>query len=116
MAKKKPKDSIPKLPLRCRVHKGVLSIEIGIDTLAWAYEHQPDNWTGEGDDAKYRVVDKKEFARDVASEMNREAEDGSTPLSLFFDAMCTAAADDGSIAVEPTDPATRREYGLDDEP
>lgn len=99
----KKSQRIPKRPLRCRVHKGVLTVEIDISTLAWAYEHQPDNWTGRGDESIYFVTDAKEFAHDVASEMNREAEDGSTPLSLFIDSMCTAATNEGSIAVERRD-------------
>ncbi len=103
-------------PLKCRVRNGALTIEIDIKTLAWAYEHQPDNWTGEDDVPAYRVVNALEFAKDVASAMNDEAEDGSSPLTRFFDDMGTAAADDGSIAIEPTDPATRHEYGLDEKP
>lgn len=101
--KRKARNRIPNRPLRCRVHKGVLGVEIDIRTLAWAYEHQPDNWIGKNDESVYRVTDAKEFAHDVASEMNRESEDGSTPLSLFIDSMCTAATNEGSIAVERAD-------------
>ncbi len=91
------------MPLRARIVRGVLTIEIGRRTLAWANDHGPDNWSGKADVPIYRVTDVEEFAVDVVREMNDEAEDGSTPLTRFIDEMCSKAIEEGSAAVERTD-------------
>jgi len=95
------------LPLRARVDRGVLRIEIGIDVLAfatlhgdyvWRLEGQPADFSPAAGSKRFRIDDQREFARDVIREMNDEAEDGSTPLSLFIDQMCEKAIEDGSVA------------------
>ncbi len=91
------------MPLRARIVRGVVTIEIGQRTLAWVNDHGPDNWSGEADTPIYRVDDAEEFAVDVVREMNDESEDGSTPLTRFIDEMCAKAIEEGSAAVERTD-------------
>lgn len=60
-------------PLSCRVVKGALVIEIGIDTLAFAYLRS-----------------------------DRAFQDGSSPLSDFIDDACERAVNEGSIAFVDT--------------
>jgi hypothetical protein len=100
-------------PLTIKIENGLFTIQIGIDTLAWAFDHLdsnnpykeigPEDEFGDRDwdfVQEYKVVDSEEFAKDVARIMQREEEDGSTPLSNFLDKMCNAAVDYGSIGVE----------------
>ena len=98
-------------PLTCRVVKGALVIEIGIDTLAWAFLRSnfayelagPDCLArGERPDKRFRIDDKLEFARDVVREMIDEAEDGSNLLNTMIDEACKRAIEQGSIAFVDT--------------
>ena len=98
-------------PLQHKIDRGVLTISIGIDTLAWAFEHQDENNPYEeishDEDGpvsnfvqRYKVIDNEEFARDVIRELFNEEEDGSNPINVLLDKMCIEAVDQGSIAVE----------------
>jgi hypothetical protein len=91
-------------PMEVKVDQGVLMISIGIDTLAWAFEHQDDNnpWLDSAHDfvQSLKVIDPLQFAKDVACEITREEEDGTSPLHLFFDKMCNEACDQGSGGVD----------------
>lgn len=93
-------------PLKCSVEGDELVIRIGIDVLAFAFEEAEENnpfdYESESGDfrRKYGVIDKGEFANDVALAMNAEAENGDTPLNLFLDKMMQVAADDGSLGIE----------------
>lgn len=93
-------------PLRCSVEGDELVIRIGIDVLAFAFEEAEENnpfdYESKSGDfhRKYGVIDKGEFANDVARAMNDEAENGDTPLNLFLDRMMQAAVDDGSLGIE----------------
>lgn len=92
-------------PLKVKIIDDSLVIHIGIDTLAWAAENAP-MWYSLGyldkriHDSKVKVVDLKELAKDVALEINREREDGSTPLTNLLDDAILAAFEDGSLAFE----------------
>lgn len=90
-------------PLAVRIHRGVLVIEIGMDTLAHSAVHSPfayswRNPEGEGrrPDDRFSVSDPKGFAEDVKRELLREAEDGSSRLTDLFDNAMEAAIEDGS--------------------
>lgn len=48
----------------------------------------------------FAITDPEQFAGDVGYAMEREREDGSTPLSDFLDKMAEAALDDGSMGAE----------------
>lgn len=91
-------------PLGLGIEDGQIVIRLGVRTNVWAFEHSNDN--NPFDDAKrdfvqkYRVIDPEEFAQDIICAMQEEAEDGSSPLSDFFDRMDEAAVNDGSIGVE----------------
>jgi hypothetical protein len=74
-----------KTPFRCSVVADVLRIEIGISTLKYAAEHHEDFWQPQTDKYALVVSDERQFAKDVAHELNREGEDGSTPVTRLFD-------------------------------
>lgn len=87
-----------KAPLVVRIFKGRLSITIGTDTLAFALQ-RIENWPEE-----VKVIDPKEFARDVLRELEREEEDGSTPVHRLLDKVGLAAMEQGSIGCAEIEP------------
>lgn len=101
----KPKKGTPRKarPLRAFVERGVLVIEIGIDTLAHATLHSEyvdtlaRDLPGPGD-AHFDITNAAEFADDVVHELVAEAEDGSSLITKLIDDATTSAIDQGSIA------------------
>lgn len=85
-------------PLDCRVEGNQLVIRIGIDTLAFAAMQN----SGTSADIIYgaKVIDNREWAKDVRRELLREEEDGSSPLTNLLDRAMTSAAEEGSTALE----------------
>lgn len=90
----KPKSETDK-PLGCEVEGQQLVIRIGVSTLAWAAKKRnggvvPDN---------YRMVDKLQWAKDVANEIMHEDEVGNTMLCDMLDEAMQSAMDDGSTGL-----------------
>lgn len=82
-------------PLSCTVEHNQLIIRIGVDTLAFAdKERQDDEW------GVCRIINSKGFAVDISHMMQREEEDGSSPLTDFLDKMMLDAINDGSAWVD----------------
>jgi hypothetical protein len=85
---------------------GVLTIEIGIDTLAFAALYSEHAWKLAGEDSGkptsimpdklLKVTDKYGFATDVLETLKAEAEDGSSLLTEMLDAAAQKAIEDGS--------------------
>lgn len=96
-------------PLRVSVSRGVLTIEIGVDTLASAYLRSDHAWScanpkstdGWKPEDVFRIK-ATAFARDVKHELLDEAEDGSSPLTRAIDAACAEAVEQGSDAFVDT--------------
>ena len=90
-------------PLEVKVERGALVVHIGIETLAHAVTYS--DWANPYDEAtgdylrSFAIVDAPQFASDVAHEMLREREDGSSPLSDFLDKMSEEAIDQGSLGL-----------------
>lgn len=86
-------------------------IRVGIDTIKWALEHhiesQPYNEEKSEYEQKWVVSDPGEFAQDVMHSMEREEEDGTTPLIEFLDKMCMDALENGSIGVDEAPKGTK---------
>lgn len=99
----KSKRSPSKQELKVEVKGGRLVISIGIDTLAFAAENMDSNLSYD-DDWKptkgFTVSNKKEFAEDVLRELEREEEDGTTPVHILLDSACEEAVNQGSLGVE----------------
>lgn len=51
-------------------------------------------------DRRYKVTDVEGFAKEVADELNKEDEEGTTPIHRLFDASINAALDSGAQHVE----------------
>jgi hypothetical protein len=90
----KPKSETDR-PLDCEVEGEQLVIRIGVSTLAWAAKKRnggvvPDN---------YRVVDKLQWAKDVANGIMHEDEVGNTMLYDMLDEAMQSAMDDGSTGL-----------------
>jgi hypothetical protein len=95
---------VPKQPLTVEVKEGRLVISLGVDTLAFAFEHS--NWNNPFIDdlndfrQQYFVPVPAAFAADVRRELRNEAEDGSTILEHLLDKACIAAVENGSTGVD----------------
>lgn len=76
-------------------------ISIGIKTLADAYEWGGENYEWETPDIKKgKIIDVKQFAEDVVYEMERDDEEGNSPLTTFLENTSCEAVEQGSIAIE----------------
>lgn len=87
-------------PLRCVIKKNAILIEVGFDVVKFATEHHPELYDDERDGGNYAVTDIKEFAKEVVSAINKEEEDGSSPLTNLFDAAIMDAICQGAEGVE----------------
>ena len=92
-----PKDDVP---LRCEVVNGAIEFTIGAKILAHATNISPNLYDAENDRGQYRVTDPAAFAKEVARELDRESEDGSTPLTRLLDTVIEEAINQGAEGVE----------------
>jgi len=98
-------------PLKCGIEGDELVIRIGINTLKHAAEHCPKFYDYKKEEKSqkyiegpYQIVeDAEELAQDIALVMQREEEDGSSPISDFLDNMILDAYEDGSIGFKYDD-------------
>lgn len=92
-----------KQPLEVTVSNKVLRISIGVDILASAFdfsEFAKQFSSDLGEEVQlFKVEDPVAFAKDVKNELEREEEDGTTPVHKLLDAACEAAVENGSEAV-----------------
>jgi hypothetical protein len=97
-------------PLNAFVEDGVLTIEIGVDVLAFACLHETTCREGRFENRvkTHIITDAAGFAGDVACEMLAEAEDGSSLLTKFFDEAINQAIDQGAEHFEPIEAESDR--------
>lgn len=81
--------------LKVEVRRGVLTISIGVDALAFAHEN-----SAFAEEVPLVVMHKVQFAKDVVTELKREEEDGTTPVHRLLDRACKMAHEAGSEAVQ----------------
>jgi len=97
--KMKPSDQ----QLKVEVVRGKLVISIGIDTLAFAFTESTlaKPWNDSDGDyrAVYTIEDELVFAKEVATALKEEAEDGTTPVTVLLDAAMDRALDNGAEGV-----------------
>ena len=90
--------------LEVHIIDGQLVVRIGVETLACASDHS--DFSTPYDDKvgdfvpKWKVIDQLEFAKDVARELRREEEDGSSLLTNVLDKAIEAAIGQGSLGIE----------------
>ena len=89
-------------PLKTEIKDDKLIISIGIDTLAFCAEHCPELYNDETNPEPpfIKVADNLELAKDVMYMINKEEEDGTTPLHILLDEAIIAAIEDGSLAFD----------------
>jgi hypothetical protein len=90
------KNDNPDQPLQVEVKNKVLSISIGVNTLVFVYKHKPRTV----EEKEFSITNIDGFAKDVANELHKEEEDGSTPVHLLLDKAIEAATINGSFFVE----------------
>jgi len=97
-------------PLTVGLEKDELVIRIGLDILIYASERQQDFWsimydkTGKCPEEPYvKIVDDAEFISDVISELNKEEEDGTTPIHRLLDKAVMDAYENGSLGFADED-------------
>jgi hypothetical protein len=94
-------------PLSITIKNDCLIIQIGIGTLAFAFEHSEQNNPFDDDlnefKRTYKIANKMEFAKDVLRELCDEAENGETIFTRLLDKACLSAVYNGSIGVEDPD-------------
>ena len=71
-----------------------LRISIGVEILAWALQNGCHEWPEE-----VKITDPATFAKEVASQLNKEAEDGTTPVHRMLDTAALAAIEYGAEGV-----------------
>lgn len=57
-------------------------------------------WATGNLDTRFKVTDPKQFAEDIARELNSESEDGTTEIHIMFDRAIREAIDNGAEGVE----------------
>ena len=73
-------------------------IELRIDVLA-NESVMPDDLMDENLDPLYEVTDAHAFAKYFVDELNREEEDGTTPVHAMFDKAFTEAVENGADGI-----------------
>lgn len=74
-------------------------IELPIETLALE-SVLPDSLMDENFNPRYEVTDAHAFAKDFVAELNREEEDGTTPIHAMFDRAFDEAVENGADGIE----------------
>jgi hypothetical protein len=90
------------MPLRCKVMSGRIDMGIGIRILRFAAEQHDGLWDGESPYSVpvVKITDVQTFAVEVAREINRESENGSTLLTRMLDAAIAKAVEGGCEGVD----------------
>jgi hypothetical protein len=84
-------------PLKVEIVDGRLVVSIGVGLLCYAVQ-------GAGG-CDFRVTNEDAFAADIARELERDEEDGTTLLHRAFDKAASEAVEGGSEAAGLTDPS-----------
>ena len=84
-------------PLDCRVEGKRIAVYVGFDELVFAAAHHPAFWDKESGESipNINVTDPAIFAQEVVRQLNREGEDGSTPVTRLLGRAIEDAVGDG---------------------
>lgn len=82
-------------PLKCSVERDELVVRVGVGTIAFCCKKK----NGGNVPDQIKIIDKHQFAKDIAYEMEREEENGDTPLRLLLDEVIQKAMDMGSTGL-----------------
>lgn len=81
-------------PLEINITDDVLTISIGVGTLAFAVQSSDNQWPED----QY-IKDPRLFAKEFSHQLNQEEEDGTTPVHLMFDNVALEALEQGAESV-----------------
>lgn len=79
------------------IRDGVLSIRVPLTHLPVIIEGA---WACCALNTRYKITNVAEFAADLTRELNREEEDGSTPIHRMFDKCIEEAINQGAFGIE----------------
>ena len=82
------------------IEDGNIVIRVPVESLPRVIEG---SWATGNLDVRYKIVSLDEFAKDLTSELNREEEDGSTPVHRMFDKAINDAIEAGAFGIEEHD-------------
>lgn len=82
---------------RAEILDGVITIRIPVENLTPIIEGA---WATGNLMGRLRLTNSSEFALDLLRELNRESEDGSTPIHRLFDKCIYEAVDQGAQGIE----------------
>lgn len=94
--------------LKTELRDGKLVISVGVGVLAFAaQQHYDENAVqqsqGEKTQAEFRIVEPVDFAKSVLRALDKEKEDGTTPVHLMLDAafdwLMEYSAPDGVVEI-----------------
>lgn len=95
------------------VGNGRLTIIVPVTTLVIAFENDPKNETFDDASGEFRrpkIINRLGFLGDLVHELDREQEDGTTPIHTAIDAAMRALWEGGSehVEVEVSKPFVKR--------
>lgn len=90
----------PDWPARAIIEGDNIVIRVPISALPVAFDFSPLTPRDDEADAKYFVSDTAEFAKSVCRRLNKEEEDGTTPIHLMLDSAMEEALEQGDEGLE----------------
>lgn len=89
-----------RLESEARIVGDELIIKLKISTLAHAARHSDYFFQCQEDGTTLKITDEAAFAESVASALNREEEDGSTPITRLLDEATEWVSEQGMDGIE----------------
>lgn len=80
-----------------QIEDGSIIIRVSLENLPGIVEG---GWAAGYRDTRWKLTDTEAFARDLVHELNREEEDGTTPIHRLFDKAIDDAVDQGADGIE----------------
>ncbi len=96
MKKVKNEDQV----LSVKIADGKLVISIGINVLCFSAENCERFYDGDRDKYTLKVTNKRKFAGEIVRALEREEEDGTTPVHVLLDNAFEVAMEDGCEGVK----------------
>lgn len=79
------------------IEKGSLVIRVSLEALPMALEGA---WAMGKFDTRYKITDASEFAKELMHALNREDEQGTTPVHELFDAAIVYIIEQGGFGID----------------
>jgi len=89
-----------RLESEARIEDGHLVIRLSLATLAHAARHSDYFFQADEHGTKLLITSEETFAESIRRALNREAEDGSTPITRMLDAATAHVAEQGEDGIE----------------